>query len=371
MHKEHSTRYKMCSKTVMDTTANDIEFDNDGISNYYWKGKELLQNMLLSSDKKAIERNKLVEKIKNKGKNKEYDCLIGISGGVDSSYVAFMAKKLGLRPLAVHLDGGWNSELAVKNIENLLRKLDIDLITYVLDWEEMKNLQVSFLKASVANQDVPQDHAIIASLYKVAREKNINYILGGHNLATESILPFEWGYNALDRKQLKGIHKKFGKVKLKNYPTIGYLYHYFFAKYISNIHFIKILNFLDYNKAEAMKLLEDELEWRYYGGKHYESRFTKFFQSYYLPTKFGFDKRKAHLSSLIISNQISRKDALDELEKPLYDKKEMQEDIEFVIKKLGLNRKEFDSIMGAPNKTFRDYPSNYKLYVFLKKIFKR
>lgn len=375
-----SLPYQMCTVTVMDTTDADITFNENGVCHYVDFFNKKIQPLLLESSEKEKALNDLLNQIRKSGSGKEYDCIVGVSGGVDSSYLVYYLKKVaGLRPLAVHLDSGWNSELAVKNIESILKKLDVDLFTYVVDWEEMKDLQVAFLKAGVANQDIPQDHAIIATLYKVAREKKIEYIISGHNMATESILPKAWGYDAMDTVHIKAIHKRFGKIKrLKSYPMINFINYYLINRYILKIKSVRFLNLINYNKAEAMKLLETQYNWRYYGGKHYESRFTKFFQSYYLPSRFGFDKRKAHLSSLIVSQQLTREEALKELEKPLYDPVELEEDKEYIRKKLGLSKKEFDNILSMPIKTYKDYPSNesaYKVirscYFFLKNIMKK
>lgn len=362
-----SKTFQICTKTVMDTTDPDITFDENGICHYYHQYHNQIKQIVTPSASKEESRKQLIAKIKKDGQGNDYDCVIGISGGVDSSYLAYHLKaKEGLRPLAVHLDGGWNSELAVKNIENLLKKLDIDLYTHVIDWEEMKDLQVAFFKSGVANQDIPQDHAIVALLFKVAKENNIRYILSGHNLATEFVLPVAWGYNALDSKHLKSIHRKFGHVKLRTYPFISMWDYYFISPFLRRIKIVKFLNYIDYDKKEAMKILERDLGWTYYGGKHYESRFTKFFQSYFLTTRFGYDKRKAHLSSLILSDQMTREEALRELEKPLYTENELKEDKEFIRKKLDLSAEEFERILQLPVKTYRDYPSNNSLFILLK-----
>ena len=362
--------YQMCVKTVMDTTDPDITFDEQGISNHYHYFQKEIKPLLENTAAKKTAKEKLIREIKAAGKGNEYDCVIGVSGGVDSSYLAYHLKKLeGLRPLAVHLDGGWNSELAVKNIENLLKILDIDLITHVIDWQAMKDLHVSFFKAGVANQDIPQDHAIVASLFKIARDHKIKYIIGGQNLATESILPNAWGYNFLDLAHLKGIHKRFGKMSLRNYPTISLFYYHFISKFIHGIKLVKFLDFIEYDKKAAMKILETELGWKYYGGKHYESRFTKFFQSYFLPTRFGYDKRKAHLSSLILTGQLTREEALKELEKPLYDQRELADDKEFILKKLEISPAEFEEMLNMPKKTYKDYPSSEKSFGFFRQIY--
>jgi N-acetyl sugar amidotransferase len=361
--------YQICKKTIMDTSDSEIFFDDNGVCNYVNDYNQSVKVELENKEQKRKNLESLLFKIKKNGKNKEYDCIIGLSGGVDSCYLAYLVKhEFGLRPLAIHVDGGWNSELAVKNVEHIVKKLDIDLYTYVIDWSEMKDIQVAFFKASVANQDVPQDHAFFAALFKEASKREIKYILTGSNKATEYILPDSWGYNAMDSRHIKSIHNKFGNKKIKNFPIVSFFEYYIFYPFFKGIRVVKPLNFIDYVKADAMNLLEKDLGWRYYGGKHYESRFTKFFQSYFLPTKFGFDKRRAHLSSLIVSGQTTREQALNEITKPLYDAVELQEDKEYVLKKLGITIDEWNNIMELPNKTYKDYPSNYGKYIFLRKL---
>lgn len=352
----------------MDTTDPEITFDDRGVCNHCRNFDEKIKPRWFPNEEGQKKLNAIIKQIKREGNNKEYDCIIGLSGGVDSSYLAYQAKKFGLKPLAIHVDGGWNSELAVKNIENIVKKLDIDLYTYVVDWEEMQDLQVAFLRSGVANQDVPQDHAFFAALYSLAISKNIRYVLSGGNLATESILPTAWGYDAMDSRHLKAIHKRFGQRKLKKFPIVSYFKLRVYYPYIKRMKVVRPLDFMPYNKQEAMEILGKELDWRYYGGKHYESRFTKFFQGYYLPQKFGYDKRKAHLSSLIISEQMTRAEALEEMEKDLYPTEQLQEDRQFIAKKLGLTEQEFELLMKTPNKTFQDYPSNFYLYQITNKI---
>ena len=289
----------------------------------------------------------LVSHIKNAGKGKPYDCLIGVSGGIDSSYVAWQVKKLGLRPLAVHLDNGWNAALAVKNIENIITKLDIDLYTQVVNWEEFKDIQLAYLRASVVDIEIVSDHAIFSTMYKLAREKKIGYIISGTNLVTEHIMPPSWLYRKMDFANLKDIHRRYGSVRLKTYPTFNFRKQVFYSA-ILKLRPVSILNYLQYNKEAAKEILKNEVGWVDYGGKHYESVFTKFFQSYILPVKFHIDKRKAHLSTLICSGQLSRPQAITELEKPLWNSAEMEADKEYVVKKLGLTNKEFEKIMDLP-----------------------
>ncbi len=351
--------YQMCTRCVMDTTDPDITFDENGVcSNCHKFENKIKLNWFPNAEGKK-KLDKLMEQVKIDGKGREYDCVIGLSGGIDSSYLAYLLRTEypKLRILAVHVDGGWNSELAVGNIQSIVEILDIDLHTEVIDWEEMKDLQRAFLKSALCNQDVPQDHAFFATLYKVINKNKIKYFISGSNIATESILPAGWGTSAMDSTQLKAIHKQFGSKPMKRFNVLSFIDKYFYNPYIQKLKIISPLDYLPYNKDEAKKIIIEKLNWRDYGGKHHESRFTKFFQSYYQPVKFGFDKRKAHISSLIVSNQMSREEGLAELEKPLYLEHELKEDIEFVVKKLDFTMDEFDQLMKLPNKFYDDYPN--------------
>jgi len=342
--------YQMCVRTVMDTTDPEIWFDENGVSSHALHYDRTMKRYVDAANRgeRAGELQAMVEKIKAAGKGKPYDCVIGISGGVDSTYLILQAVKLGLRPLAVHFDSGWNSELAVSNIENIVNRLGLDLVTDVVDWREMKDLQLSFFKASVANADIPTDHAFPAVAFREAARYGIRYILSGHNFATESILPKSWGYNATDARHLKAIQRRFGSVKLKTYPIMGIVKRYLWYGYIRPITTVHILNYMPYRKVEAKRAIAEELGWRDYGGKHYESVFTRYFQGSYLPKKFGFDKRKAHLSSLILSDQETRASAIDQLEHPDYSAELERQDHEFIAKKLGVSVPEFDAIIAAP-----------------------
>lgn len=348
----------------MDTSDPEIRFDSNGTCNYCHSfdriGKPIIEKARSSEGEQQL--IKLISSIKKVRKNKEYDCIIGLSGGVDSSFVAYKVKELGLNALAVHCDNGWNSELAVHNIESIVKKLNLDLFTYVINWKEMQNLQLAFFKASIANCDVPSDHAFLAVLYEVAEKNKIPYIISGGNLATEFILPTAWGYNAADLKHITSIQKRFGNMKLKKYPMISFFKRYFYFPMIKNITQIRLLDYIDYNKKEAKKVIMQRLGWRDYGGKHYESIFTKFFQSYYLPKKFGFDKRKAHLSSLIVSGQLTRAEAIEELKQPLYSEEKICEDKSYIAKKLGINEIEFDKILDLPNRSYQEFPSSEWLF---------
>lgn len=355
----------------MDNIADpDITFDENGVCNYYHLFQERAKLRLFDTEKDKNKLNEIVLKIKEAGKTHEYDCIIGVSGGVDSTYVAYLVKQLGLRPLAVHFDNGWNSELAVKNIEQVLNKLNIDLFTYVIDWEEFKSLQLAFLESSTPDGEIPTDHAISALLYKIANEKKVKYIINGNNFATESVMPITWAYGHIDWKYIRWINNAFGSKKLKDYPHLT-ISKYFYYAFLRRIRSVSILNYLPYQKSEAMRILQEELGWKYYGGKHYESIYTRFYQGYILPEKFKIDKRKAHLSTLIFSGQLTRDDALIELKKPIYPGDLLVEDQAFVIKKLDLTADSFKRLMQLPCKTFQDYPNQYNLLKFFRKTLNR
>lgn len=360
--------YQICNRCIMDTTDVDITFDEQGNCNHcteYYRLAPLYGYHGEETDKKL---EALIAQIKADGKGKKYDCVVGVSGGVDSSYVAYLAKKYGLRALCVHFDNGWNSKLAVKNIANILKKLDFDYETYVVEWEEFKDLQIAFLKASVANIEIPSDHAFLAAIYGVCRKYGIKYNLNGSNFATEGILAQSWGYNAKDLKHLKAIQKEFGTVKLKTYPTLGFKKE-IYNTYVKGIKNIRLLNYVPYDKPQAMEVIQKELDWVYYGGKHYESIFTRFFQAYILPVKFNIDKRRAHYSTMICSNQITREQALIEMQAPTYPPDLLAEDKEYVIKKLGLTEKEFEDIMNAEVKSYADYPNDEARLKFIYKMY--
>lgn len=359
---ETQQEYQRCVNCIMDTTDPLIEFNEDGVCNHCIKYQYYEQNYMLRGKEAQKQIDEMVAEIKRDGKNKEYDCIMGLSGGVDSSYLAYYASKvLGLRILVVHVDSGWNSELAVNNIENIIKVLELDLHTLVLDWNEIRDLQRAFFKSSVPNCDIPQDHAFIASLYTEAKKFNLKHILNGGNMATESILPDAWGYDDSDLIHLKDIHKKYGEIKLEAYPMISFFQKKIMFPMIYGLKVHRPLEYIDYNKEKVKRFLIEELGWRDYGGKHYESSFTKFFQSYYLPEKYGFDKRLAHYSSLIVSGQMTRKEAIEKISEPLYEPKEMEQDREFFIKKLGFSRFEWDHIMEMEPKSEHDFKNELKL----------
>lgn len=341
----------------MDTSDPGISFAESGVCSHCHHFDEVVRTQWFPNDEGRRRLESMVELIKRDGRGREYDCIIGLSGGVDSSYLALKVMELGLRPLVVHVDAGWNSELAVKNIESLVKALGIDLYTLVIDWEEMRDLQAAFLRAGVPNQDVPQDHAFFAGLYRFAVQERIRWVLSGGNHATEGILPQTWGYNALDATHLKAVHRRFGTVPLRTYPVVSYFNRHVRYPLLLGMKVIRPLDFLHYNKSDAMRELSENCGWRYYGGKHYESVYTKFFQGYWLPARFGYDKRRAHLSSLIVSGQISREAALAEIAKPAYAPDELRRDWTFVAKKLGFSEATLRELFEAPLRRHQDYPN--------------
>lgn len=356
----------VCCRCVMNTTDPWIKFDEKGECSHCKTYDEQKGLRWFPDDEGKKKLSKIFEKIKSDQKNKEYDCIMGLSGGVDSSYLAYLSRNWGLRILAIHVDGGWNSELAVQNIQMLVDKCKLDLYTYVVDWEEMKDLQVAYLKSGIANQDVPQDHIFFSILYQKAIEFGIPYVLTGANFATESCLPQAWEYDQMDSVQLRAIHKRFGTKRLKSYKTISFYNLYIYYRFFKKLKKIDPLNYMPYDKEAAKKELIEELKWKDYGLKHGESRWTKFFQNYYLPHKFGYDKRISHFSSLILSAQMSREEALLELDKPLYSYLDLKNDKEYIAKKLDLTVSELDNLIDAPNKHYTDYPNGEKIFNILK-----
>lgn len=360
---------KICSKTVMDTTDPNITFNTNDESNYYTNYVHNISSYWKNDGSNFNELIKISEKIKKECKNKDFDCIIGISGGVDSSYLAYLAKEvLGLRPLIFHVDGGWNSQLAVSNIEKVIDKLNLDLHTDVIYWPEMRDLQLSFFKAQVPHLDTPQDHAYFSSMYNYAAKNNIKYILNGGNFSTECVRePLEWHYHASDLRHIKSIQSEFGTLKLNKFPTSDIFKYKIYYKYFKGMKVIQPLNYIRYIKSDAITFLEEKFDWQQYSHKHYESRFTKFYEGYWLLNKFGYDKRKAHYSSLILTGQMSREEALQKLKEPPYTE-EIEDDFEYVANKLEISTQELKTLMTKENKSFRDYRSNYQLINFFTKI---
>lgn len=351
--------YRLCTNCVMDTTDPDIIFDQRGYCrhcvNFY---KNILPNWH-TDERGRQEIEQVAEKIRKEGRGKDFDCILGISGGIDSSYLAYVAKdKLGLRPLVFHVDAGWNSQTAVNNIERLIDKLGLDLFTEVVDWDEMRDLQLAFFKAGVAHLDTPQDHAFFASMYNFAAKYKIRYILNGGNYSTECVdIPLDWHYHASDLVQLLDIHRRFGQRPLRRFPLANILTYKLFYRYFKGIRVVRPLNYFPYIKASAIAFLRQEYSWEEYPHKHYESRFTKFYEGFWQPIRFGYDNRKPHFSSLILTGQMTRDEALTKLGQSPYQEDEIATDFEYVATKLGIPVEDLQSYLDAPIKTYRDYRS--------------
>ena len=362
--------YQMCTHCVMDTTDSKITFDENGVCDHCRTFYRDIQPAWHPDAQSEAELMKIVEKIKKEGRGKDFDCIMGMSGGIDSSYLTYIAKeKLGLRPLVFHVDAGWNSQLAVNNIERLVDKLGLDLYTEVINWEEMKDLQLAYFKAGVPNVDTPQDHAFFATMYKFAAKYKVKYILTGANYSTECVRnPVEWMYYQSDSRQLKDIHRRFGKIPLKTFPVTNILWHKVYLRYMRGITLIKPLDYIPYVKEDAMKFLMDEFGWQQYPQKHFESRFTKFYESYWLYKKFGYDTRRVQYSSLILTGQMSREEAVESLKNPPYDPETIMHEFEYVANKLGISVSELQGYMDAPNKSYRDYKSQDSIYLLGAKI---
>ena len=355
--------YMICSNCIMDTSDSNITFDRRGwcdyCNNYY---KNILPNWH-PNERGGILISKVVDRLKRDGKGRDHDCIIGVSGGVDSSYVTYLAKaRFGLRPLIFHVDAGWNSQQAVNNIEKLVDGLGLDLHTEVVDWLEMKDLQLAFFKAQVPHLDTPQDHAFFAALYNFAAKHGFKYVLTGANNSTECVRePLEWHYHASDLRQLKDIHKRFGSRPLRTFPKADIFTYKLYYRYVKGVRVVKPLNYVPYVQEAAMQELVDRFGWQRYAHKHYESRFTRFYEGYWLPTKFGYDKRRAHFSSLILTKQMTREEALQRVGQPAYDEATVTQDFEYVATKLDLSVAELRALMNGPNKSYRDYKSSMTL----------
>ena len=352
----------VCNRCIMDSINDpDILINDDGVCNHCTTF-DFEFNKLPKGINKEKELDSIIKKIKLKGIGRKYDCLLGVSGGVDSSYLAYLCSIFGLRPLIIHFDNGWNSELSVLNIQNLLDKLGFDFETLVINWDEFKDLQLSYFKAGVVDLEFPTDHAILASMFKIAKKHNIKFVLSGHNVVTEgTYLPKSWVHSKLDYLNLKDIHKQYGSIKLKTYPYLSFikrLYNF----YNSQFEYIQLLNLVDYNKFEVKKKLVSELSWKDYGGKHFESIFTRFYQGYILPNKFNIDKRVFHYSCLVQSEQITREQAIQLLQEPIYDKNLLESDKKYVLKKLNFNEATFEDYMRAPIRKHNEFKSEQKYW---------
>jgi N-acetyl sugar amidotransferase len=342
----------------MDTSDPNIIFDDSGVSDYFHNYQNYILPNWHTDDFSLNKLIKIADKIKKERKGKDFDCILGLSGGLDSSYTAYVAKEImGLRPLLFHVDAGWNTQQAVGNIEKVVNGLNLDLFTEVINWDEMKDLQVSFLKSQIADQDLPQDAAFFSALYNFANKNKINIILTGANYSTECCRePTEWGaYPGIDALLIHDIHSRFGKKKLKNFPIVDILQYKVFYKYIYGLQVIKPLNFIPFVKKDAEDLLFQKFGWEKFKHKHHESRFTRFYEDYWLPRKFGYEKRRAHFSSLILTKQMTRDEALSRISHPEMDESFLKNEFEFVADKLDFTLHELRSIFEGKNRTFNDY----------------
>ena len=367
-------KYQICTKTIMDTTDPTIIFNENGESDYY---TNYIQTIKPNWHIDEIGHKELIEvskKIKKDGKNRDFDCIMGLSGGLDSSYAAYVVKEvMGLRPLIFHVDAGWNTDKAVGNIEKLVNGLKLDLYTEVINWEEMKDLQVAFLKSQIADQDLPQDYAFFSGLYKFAKKHKIKYVLTGANYSTECCRePQEWGgFPGIDTLLVKDIHSKFGKKPLKTFPLVDILKYKIYYKYILGMKVFKPLNLVPFIKKDAENLLHEKYGWEPFQHKHHESRFTRFYEDFWLPRKFGFQKRRAHFSSLILTGQMTREEALERVSKPELPEEFLRKEFDYVADKLDLTRDELQAIFEGENKTFRDYKTKIKLIMFGAKVMQK
>jgi N-acetyl sugar amidotransferase len=362
--KSHSGDYRICAKTIMDTSDPLITFDDQGVCNHFHEYVRQEQRHVLKGAEGANKLTEITQQIKAHGRRSKYDCILGLSGGVDSTYLCLLAKEIGLRPLVVHFDNGWNSELAVHNIENTVQRLGFDLYTYVCDWPEFRELQRSYFKANVVDIEVLTDHGFMAVLYQQARKHRIKYVLGGMNIVTEAILPKSWIYDKSDLANLTAIQAVNGEKPIKqfkSYPMLSPARRRFYDR-ILGFEVVTPLNFVDYRYDDVKAKIIDELDWRDYGGKHYESVFTRFYQGFILPNKFGFDKRRAHLSTLICSGQMTRDQAMKIISEPGYDADQVKVDRPFVLKKLGFSEQEFDDYIAAPSCDHQKFGTGTTLY---------
>jgi N-acetyl sugar amidotransferase len=356
--------YQICTRCVMDTTDSKIRFDQAGVCDHCitfdtkvmpnWHTDEQGEKALMT----------IVDGIKAEGKGKDFDCIIGMSGGIDSSYLTYLAKeKMGLRPLVFHVDAGWNSQEAVNNIERIVDRLGLDLFTEVIDWEEMRDLQLAFFKAGVPHIDTPQDHAFFATMYNFAEKYNVRHILTGANYSTECVRnPIEWMYYQSDSVQLKDIHQRYGTRPLRNFPITSILRHKIYLRYWRKIQVVTPLNYLPYHKADAMRLLQEKYGWQPYPQKHFESRFTRFYEGFWLPTKFGYDVRRVQYSSLILTDQMTRAEAIERLKQPPLDPEIARQEFDYVATKIGITSEELRRYLEQPNRTYRDFKSQENVY---------
>ncbi len=354
-----SNRRRVCTRCVMDTSDPDIQFDSSGVCNHCHHYDASVRSLANSDEAHQQRLVQAIAEMQRDGVGKRYDCTVGVSGGVDSTFLLYKVKQLGLRPLAIHVDNGWNSESAVSNVSAALRHLKIDLHTQVLDWEEFRDLQTAFLKSGVPDCEIPSDHVVIAAVRRAARQYGIRHTVWGYNVRTESHLPSSWSRGHLDWGFASAIHRRYGSRSISSLPTID------FISYVTEFKFTQstfnLLDYVNYSKTEAVKLLTEQLGWRDPGGKHYENVYTRWYQGCFLPVRFGYDKRRTHLSSRICAGEVLRSEACELLHMPTYDPELQATDTEYVMKKLCLSRSDFTAIMNGPKRTFHDFPSYWKV----------
>ena len=354
----------------MDTTDPNITFSVEGYCNHCTDYFDRIAHLTYQGERSDRQLESIVGRIRRAGMGRDYDCVVGISGGVDSCYTAHVIKSLGLRPLAVHMDNGWNSDIAVRNIKKVADGLGIDYQSYVLDWQEFRDLQLAFLRASVPEIETPTDMAIPAALHKIAADHGVKYVISGGNYATEGILPAAWHYNAKDLVFLRAVHRRFGMRKLATFPTFGY-WDEMYSKFIKGIRIVYLLNYVPYSKADAMKFLQTQFGWQDHGGKHFESRITGFVHSYILPVKFGIDYRRATLSTQICAGEVTREAALQTLLSPPFNPEQAAREMDYLAKKFEISMAELEEILARPPKSHLDYPNDQKRLEFIYKVYRR
>lgn len=355
---------QVCTNCVMDTTDSVITFDENGVCDHCRDFEQNVKPNWHTDERGRAQLAAMVDQVRAAGKGQDFDCILGLSGGLDSSYMLhLLVKEFGLRPLVFHVDGGWNSELAVNNIQMLVEKLGLDLFTEVIDWEDMRDFQLAFFKSGISQIDIPQDHAFVATLYKFANKYGVKHIMNGGNISTECVRnPLEWLYYGTDMWLIKDIRKQFCTRPLTNYPFSSVLFHKFYLRYIKRVQVVRPLNYMPYSKELAINTLRDEYGWRAYPQKHFESRFTKFFEGYWMPTRFGYDTRKVQFSSLILTGQMTREEALEKLKVPAYDPETIDDEFAYIAKKLGISVEELRHYHTMPLKTYKDYRNQESLF---------
>lgn len=367
-----NTPYQVCTNCVMDTTDSAIKFDSDGVCDHC---KDFIHNTRAGWLEDQHSHQKiftLIESIRKSGVNHDFDCILGLSGGLDSSYLLHcLVTAYGLRPLVFHVDGGWNSDVATSNIQKLVDKLGLDLFTEVIDWEDMQDFQLAFLKSGISQLDIPQDHAFVATLYKFAHKHGIKYIINGGNISTECVRnPLEWLYYGTDMRLIDDIRRKFCSRPLHNYPFSSVYFHKFYLRHLRGVKVVRPLDLIEYSRADAIATLEKIYGWRPYQQKHFESRFTKFFEGYWLPTRFGYDTRRVQFSSLILTGQMSRDQALENLASPPYDPETIEDDFSYIAKKLCISQEELREYHIMPLKSYRDYKNQESIFNFGARVLK-